>query len=129
MLMRNPNVTSALELDRAKVCLGSGRASQLNRANFFRANIMTFEGHAFSSATEVINDFQSGRCNVLTRDQSELYAECLKHIRPSDDVILADVISKEPLGQVTHADDFVWFTIVKRVTFALVNAGELGVSS
>jgi general L-amino acid transport system substrate-binding protein len=129
MVMRDLNVTSALELDRTRVCVETGTTSQLNLADFFRANSMTFEEHAFPSAAEALSAFQSGQCNVLTRDQSALYAERLKLARPSDGVILPDVISKEPLGPVTRADDFAWFTIVKWINFALVNAEELGISS
>jgi general L-amino acid transport system substrate-binding protein len=129
MVMRELNVTSALELDRAKVCVETGTTTQLNLADFFRANAMTFEEHAFPSSTEALNGFQSGQCNVLTRDLSALYAVRSKLPRPEDAVILPDVISKEPLGPVTRADDFAWFNIVKWVNFALVNAEELGISS
>ncbi|MGO4525189.1 amino acid ABC transporter substrate-binding protein [Microvirga sp. 2MCAF35] len=129
MVMRNPAVTSALELDRAKVCVEKGTTSQLNLADYFRSNSMTFEEHAFPSAAEALAAFQSGQCNVLTRDQSALFAERLKLPNPNETVILPDIISKEPLGPVTRADDFAWFTIVKWVNFALVNAEELGISS
>jgi len=129
MVMRDLNVSSALELNNAKVCVEKGTTSQLNLADFFRANSMTFEERAFPTASEALNAFQSGQCNVLTRDQSALYAERLKLSRPKDAVILPDVISKEPLGPVTRADDFAWFTLVKWVNFALVNAEELGISS
>jgi general L-amino acid transport system substrate-binding protein len=129
MVMRGLNVTSALELDRAKVCVETGTTSQLNLADFFRANSMTYEELAFPSSAEALEAFRSGQCNVLTRDQSALYAERLKLPRPGDAVILPDVISKEPLGPVTRGDDFAWFTIVKWVNFALVDAEELGVSS
>ncbi|QRM31600.1 amino acid ABC transporter substrate-binding protein [Microvirga sp. VF16] len=129
MIMRDLNATSALELDRARVCVETGTTSQLNLADFFRANSMTFEERAFPTASETLNAFQSGQCNVLTRDHSALYAERLKLPRPGDAIILPDVISKEPLGPVTRADDFAWFTIVKWVNFALVNAEEIGISS
>jgi general L-amino acid transport system substrate-binding protein len=129
MVMRGLNATSALELDRAKVCVETGTTSQLNLADFFRANSMNFEEHAFPTAAEALAAFESGGCNVLTRDQSALYAERLKLPHPGDAVILPDVISKEPLGPVTRADDFAWFNVVKWVNFALVNAEELGISS
>lgn len=129
MVMRDLNATSALELDRAKVCVESGTTSQSNLGDFFRANSMTFEEHAFPSAAEALKAFETGQCTVLTRDQSALYAERLKLPQPSNAVILPDIISKEPLGPVTRADDFAWFTLVKWVNFALVNAEELGISS
>lgn len=129
MVMRDLNVSSALELDRATVCVESGTTSQLNLADFFRANSMTYEERAFPSAAEALAAFQASQCNVLTRDQSALYAERLRLPQPGAAVILPDVISKEPLGPVTRADDFAWFTMVKWVNFALVNAEELGISS
>lgn len=129
MVMRDLAVTSALELDRAKVCVETGTTSQLNLADYFRANSMAFEERAFPSANEALAAFESGQCNVLTRDQSALYAERLRLSHPGNAIILPDIISKEPLGPVTRADDFAWFTVVKWVNFALVNAEELGISS
>lgn len=126
---RSLGVDGALALDKAKVCVEAGTTTQLNLGDFFRANSMSFEEKAFPSAAEALAAFQAGQCNVLTRDQSALYAERLKLSKPGDAVILPDVISKEPLGPVTRSDDFPWFTIVKWVNFALVNAEELGVSA
>ena len=129
LVARSLGVDGALSLDKAKVCVEAGTTTQLNLGDFFRANSMSFEEKAFPSAAEALSAFQSGQCNVLTRDQSALYAERLKLPKPGDAVILPDVISKEPLGPVTRSDDFPWFNIVKWVNFALVNAEELGVSA
>ena len=129
LVARSLGVDGALSLDKAKVCVEAGTTTQLNLGDFFRANSMSFEEKAFPSAAEALAAFQSGQCNVLTRDQSALYAERLKLPKPGDAVILPDVISKEPLGPVTRSDDFPWFNIVKWVNFALVNAEELGVSA
>ena len=129
LVARSLGVDGALSLDKAKVCVEAGTTTQLNLGDFFRANSMSFEEKAFPSAAEALAAFQSGQCNVLTRDQSARYAERLKLPKPGDAVILPDVISKEPLGPVTRSDDFPWFNIVKWVNFALVNAEELGVSA
>ena len=48
--------------------------------------------------------------------------------RSGEAVILPEVISKEPLGPVTRADEFAWFNVVRWVNFALVNAEELSIS-
>jgi len=129
LVARALGVDGALALDKAKVCVEAGTTTQLNLGDFFRSNSMSFEEKAFPSAAEGLAAFQSGQCNVLTRDQSALYAERLKLSKPGDAIILPDVISKEPLGPVTRSDDFPWFTIVKWVNFALINAEELGVST
>jgi general L-amino acid transport system substrate-binding protein len=129
MIMRDSRATSALELDGAKVCVETGTTTQLNLGDFFRANSMTYEERAFPNSADALAAFQSGQCNVLTRDQSALYAERLKLPHSEAAVILPEVISKEPLGPVTRADDFTWFNVVKWVNFALVNAEELSISS
>jgi general L-amino acid transport system substrate-binding protein len=126
---RSLGVDGALALDKAKICVESGTTTQLNLADFFRANSMTYEEMAFPSAAEAFAGFQSGACDVLTRDQSALYAERLNLAKPAEAMVLPDVISKEPLGPVVRNDDFAWFTAVKWVNFALINAEELGVSS
>ena len=123
------NVDGALALDKAKVCVEAGTTTQANLADFFKANSMTYEEKAFPSAAEALAAFQSGQCDVLSRDQSALHGERLKLAKPADAVVLPDVISKEPLGPVVRSDDFAWFTVVKWVNFALVNAEELGISA
>ncbi|TCR62484.1 amino acid ABC transporter substrate-binding protein [Bosea sp. BK604] len=128
MVMRSLNKDSALDLDGAKVCVEAGTTTQANLADFFRANSMKYEEFAFPRSSETLAAFQNGQCNVLTRDQSALYAERLRLPKPGDAIILPDVISKEPLGPVTRADDFPWFNVVRWVNFALINGEELGVT-
>ena len=126
---RSLGVDGALSLDKAKICVEAGTTTQLNLADFFTANSMTYEEKAFPSAAEALAAFQSGQCDVLTRDQSALHGERLRLTRPADAIVLPDVISKEPLGPVVRSDDFPWFTVVKWVNFALINAEELGIAS
>lgn len=126
---RSLGVDGALSLDKAKICVEAGTTTQLNLADFFTANSMTYEEKAFPSAAEALAAFQSGQCDVLTRDQSALHGERLRLTRPADAIVLPDVISKEPLGPVVRSDDFPWFTVVKWVNFALINAEELGIAT
>lgn len=129
LVRRSLGVDGALALDKPRICVESGTTTQLNLADFFRANAMTYEEKAFPGAAEAFKAFQSGECDVLTRDQSALYGERLRLEKPGEAVVLPDVISKEPLGPVVRSDDFPWFNIVKWVNFALVNAEELGIAA
>ncbi len=122
-------VDGALALDKAKICVETGTTSQANLADFFRANSLTYEEKPFGSAAEAFKAFEAGACDVLSRDQSALYGERLRLAKPGDAIVLPDVISKEPLGPVVRSDDFAWFTVVKWVNFALINAEELGIST
>jgi general L-amino acid transport system substrate-binding protein len=129
MVPRALRVSSALELDGAKVCVQSGTTTIDNLADFFTSNRMTLQEVVTASTDESVKDYDAGLCSVLTSDLSQLYALRLRLAKPRDQVILPDVISKEPLGPVVRDNDLKWIDIVKWVYFAMINAEELGVSS
>jgi len=129
LVLHHPNITSALELDKAKVCVQAGTTTELNLPDYFKYNNMTYEAHVVPTVEEAMKDLQDGTCDVFTADQSALYAERTELAKPADAVILPDVISKEPLGPVVRNDDVNWFNLVKWVAFGLIDAEELGVTS
>jgi general L-amino acid transport system substrate-binding protein len=129
LVLRHPEMTSALELDHAKICVQKGTTSELNLPDFFHYNSMTLELHALDTVEEAMKQLQAGVCDVFTADQSALYAERTALTKPAEALILPDVISKEPLGPVVRGDDVAWFNLVKWVAFGLVDAEELGVTS
>jgi general L-amino acid transport system substrate-binding protein len=129
MVRKALKVNSALELNGASVCTQTGTTTELNLADFFRANNMRYEVIAFGTADETIKAYESGRCDVFTTDVSQLYAEKLKLTNANDHVILPEIISKEPLGPLVRHGDDQWFDIVKWTLFAMINAEELGISS
>ena len=129
MLPRARNIDSALELNGSKVCVQAGTTTQLNLADYFRANNMKYEVIAFVTADETVKAYEAGRCDVFTTDVSQLYAEKLKLSNPSDHVILPEIISKEPLAPAVRRGDDQWLAIVRWVQFAMLDAEELGVSS
>jgi general L-amino acid transport system substrate-binding protein len=129
MVRKALKVNSALELNGASVCTQTGTTTELNLADFFRANNMKYEVIAFATADETVKAYESGRCDVFTTDISQLYAEKLKLANVNDHVILPEVVSKEPLGPLVRHGDDQWFDIVKWTHFAMLNAEELGISS
>ena len=129
-LVRNaPDLTSALELNGKKVCVQSGTTSELNLADYFRANNMQYELVKRATMDEARKAYDAGDCEVLTSDVSQLHAERLTLARPDDHLVLPEVISKEPLGPAVRQGDDQWFNIVKWTHFAMLNAEELGVSA
>jgi general L-amino acid transport system substrate-binding protein len=129
MIRSSLGVKSALELSGASVCTNTGTTTELNVADYFRANQMEYEIVAFEKADEVVAAYDAGRCDVYTTDQSGLYAQRLKLTNPDEHVVLPEIISKEPLGPVVRQGDDEWFNLVKWVHFAMLNAEELGVTS
>ena len=122
-------VKSASELGGASVCTQTGTTTELNLADYFKANKMEYKIVAFEKNEEVLKAYQEGRCDVFTTDQSGLYAERLKFTNPDEHIVLPEIISKEPLGPVVRQGDEQWFNIVKWTYYALLTAEELGVTS
>jgi general L-amino acid transport system substrate-binding protein len=129
LVPKSRNVQSALELDGSKVCLQTGTTTEQNLANYFGANHINYELIPGTTVAEVLANYADGKCNVLTSDASQLFSLRTEMKSPGDQMILPDIISKEPLGPVVRQDDINWFNIVKWVNFALLDAEELGVSS
>ncbi|MDT3721311.1 amino acid ABC transporter substrate-binding protein [Pseudomonas oryzihabitans] len=122
-------VKSAKELDGATVCIQAGTTTELNLADYFRSSGMKFTPITYSTSDESAKSMEAGRCDVLTSDQSQLYAQRIKLAKPDDYVVLPEVISKEPLAPAVRRGDEDWFTIVKWAQFAMVSAEELGLTS
>ncbi|MBK8509152.1 MAG: amino acid ABC transporter substrate-binding protein [Candidatus Competibacter sp.] len=122
-------VTGAKNLDGATVCVQAGTTTELNLSDYFRANKMKFTPITYDKSDESAKSLEAGRCDVLTSDQSQLYAQRIKLAKPDDYVVLPEVISKEPLGPVVRHGDDDWFDIVKWTLYVMVNAEELGVTS
>jgi general L-amino acid transport system substrate-binding protein len=129
MVRKSLKVNSALELNGASMCTQTGTTTELNLADYFRANNMRYEVIAFATADETVKAYESGRCEAFTTDVSQLYAERLKLANPADHVILPEIVSKEPLAPAVRRGDDQWITLVKWVQFAMLDAEELGVSS
>lgn len=122
-------MTSAKQLDGAAICIQSGTTTELNLADYFRTNGMKYQPVVFDTSDGTAKGFDSGRCDVLTSDQSQLYALRLRLSKPDQAVVLPEVISKEPLGPLVRQGDDQWFNIVKWSLFAMINAEELGLTS
>ncbi|MFQ6022490.1 MAG: amino acid ABC transporter substrate-binding protein [Acidiferrobacterales bacterium] len=122
-------IKSAKELTGASVCVNIGTTTELNMADFFRANNMDYKPVVFEKADEVVAAYDAGRCDVYTTDRSGLAAQRLKLKNPDAHMVLPEIISKEPLGPVVRHGDDQWLDIVKWTLFAMVEAEEYGVSS
>jgi len=129
MLPRARKIDSALDLNGSKVCVQEGTTTLLNLGDYFRANNMKYEEMKFGKLDEVVKAYDSGKCDTLTADASQLYALRLNLSKPNDHIILADIISKEPLAPVVRQRDDDWMMIVKWTLYAMINAEELGVTS
>ncbi|MBN9448860.1 MAG: amino acid ABC transporter substrate-binding protein [Bosea sp.] len=128
MVRKSLGVSEAKGLSGASICVTQGTTTELNLADFFRANNLKYEIIGFATNEEGVKALEAGRCDAFTTDSSGLAAERLKFAKPDDFMILPTLISREPLGPAVKRGDESWFNLVKWTHYAMLNAEELGVT-
>ncbi|NNE79879.1 MAG: amino acid ABC transporter substrate-binding protein [Silicimonas sp.] len=122
-------VTSAKDLDGATVCIQTGTTTELNLADFFRSNNISYEPVPIETNSEAQQQYLAEACDTYTTDASALAATRATFENPGDHVILPEIISKEPLGPLVRHGDNEWGDIVRWTLNALISAEELGITS
>lgn len=130
MVAKKLGVKSAKELNGATVCVQSGTTTELNLADYFRSNNMSYNPVVIENNDEVNAAFFAGRCDVLTTDASQLASTRASVApKPDDYLILPEIISKEPLAPAVRHGDSQWYDLVKWVVYATIQAEESGITS
>jgi general L-amino acid transport system substrate-binding protein len=129
MVSKDLGVTSAKDLDGATVCIQTGTTTELNLADWFKANGITYQPVPIQTNAEADQQFQAGACDAYTTDASQLATQRSGYENPDNYIILPEIISKEPLGPVVRQGDDQWADIVRWTLNALVAAEDYGVTS
>ncbi len=129
MVPKELGVSSAKELDGATICIQTGTTTELNLADFFRNNNISYEPVPIETNAEAQPLYLEGACDVYTTDASGLAATRAAFENPGDHVVLPEIISKEPLGPLVRHGDNEWADVVRWTLNALIAAEEYGVTS
>ena len=129
MVPASLGVSSATELDGASVCIQVGTTTEMNLADYFKANGMSYESVPVETNSEADAAYLAGRCDIYTTDASGLYASRAGYPDPSAHVVLPEIISKEPLGPAVRHGDHEWGDIVRWSLNAMIIGEELGITS
>ncbi len=129
LVRRDLGLTSAKELDGATVCIQSGTTTELNLADYFRANDMNYDPVPIETNIEAQQKYLADACDVYTTDASGLAATRATFEDPDNHVVLPEIISKEPLGPLVRHGDDAWGDIVRWVLNALIVAEEKGITA
>ena len=133
MVNKKLGVKSAKELNGATVCVEPGTTTELNLADYFRTNKMSFKPVVIEKVEEVRAAFFTGRCDVYTTDASALYSTRASNVpapaKPEDFIVLPEIISKEPLGPAVRHGDNQFADVVRWALYAMIEAEELGIDS
>jgi general L-amino acid transport system substrate-binding protein len=130
LVKKSAGVKSAKELDGATVCVQPGTSTELAINDYFRLNKMKFTPILIQDLSEIQGAFLSGRCDAYSTDASALATFRFSQGPKADDLtLLADIISKEPLGVMVRKGDDKWFDIVRWTFIAMITAEEKGITS
>ncbi len=129
IIPRELGVSSAKDLDGATICVQTGTTTELNLADFFRINSISYEPVPIETNAEGQQQYLAGACDAYTTDASGLAATRASFENPQDHVLLPEIISKEPLGPLVRHGDSEWADIARWTLNALISAEELGVTS
>lgn len=121
-------VSSATELDGASVCIQTGTTTELNLADFFRVNGISYEPVPIETNEEARVAYVSERCDVYTTDASGLAATKTTFEDADAHMVFPEIISKEPLGPLVRQGDDQWADIARWTLNVLINAEEYGVT-
>lgn len=128
LVAKKLGVTSAKQLDGVSVCIQTGTTTELNLADYFKKNNIKYNPITYDTTDQVSKGFESGHCDFITSDASQLYALKTQMKNPDDFKVLPEIISKEPLGPLVRQGDDEWFNIVKWSLNAMKAAEEFGIT-
>ena len=128
MVKKDLGVSSAKELDGATICIQTGTTTELNLADFFKQNNITYTPVTVADEAEAQRQYVAGACDSFTTDASGLAATRATLADPENHVILPEIVSKEPLGPVVRHGDNNWGDIVRWTYYALLIAEEKGIT-
>ena len=129
MVLKAANIAHATDLGGATVCVLPGSTTELNLNDFARRNNLQIQPVVLDSMDTMVEAYQSGRCDAMTTDFSQLAALRVSALRdPAAHTILPERVSKEPLGPMVRRGDEAWAVVARYVLMAMIQAEELGVT-
>jgi general L-amino acid transport system substrate-binding protein len=122
-------VTTIAELSGSAMCVQDGTTTQLNIGDYVSANNLDIEILTYPDANSTWDAYLNGACDSWTTDKSGIASFHIAAPDPSEHVILAETISKEPLGPLSPQSDPQFAEIVAWTVYGLINAEEAGITS
>ena len=129
MVPQRLGVATALELSGADICAVEGAPEALHIADYFRRNDMPYRLVRFAQASDALQAYDAGRCDVFAGDIASLDAQREALASPEAHMVLGDVIGVAPLGPAVRTGDPQWARIVRWTLFALIAAEDMGLAS
>tara|TARA_B100002052_G_scaffold6606_1_gene5696 strand:- start:486 stop:1583 length:1098 start_codon:yes stop_codon:yes gene_type:complete len=111
------------------VCVLQGTTTELNLDDRFSSAGIPYTPLTFETNDPLQAAYEEGRCDGWTTDKSGLASKRAGFANPNDHVVLAETLSKEPLGPLTRDNDSEFYDVVQWVVFGMMQAEESGIDS
>ena len=123
-------VKSVKQLGGATICVLPGTTTELDLADWARAENIKYTPVLIASLNEIRQAFLSGRCDGYTTDSSQVAGfRYMQGAKASELTILPEPIGLGPSGAMVRKGDDKWYDIVRWTHFATLVAESLGVTS
>ncbi len=131
MVPASTGFTTLDDLADANICVSTGTTTELNLTAVFAARGIPFNPVTFEGFDTLVPAYEEGQCEAMTADSSVLgvFKFEIEGKGGPDQHIMAELISKEPLGTVVRDGDTEWAQVVNWATMATVQAWEFGLDS
>ncbi len=131
MVPASTGFTVLEDLADANICVLSGTTTELNLTAVFNARGIPFNPVVFEDNAQLNPAYREGQCEAWTSDSSQLAAfkSAIEGEGGEEQYIMAEVISKEPLGPVVADGDSDFAQAVEWSVMATVQAWEFGLDS
>ncbi len=131
MVPASSNVRELEDLAGANICVAAGTTTEQNLTSIFDQRNIPFNPNSFSDVSDLQSAYEAGQCEAWTSDISQLTAfkNTIEAGGGEEQVILNEVISKEPLGPAVLDGDTRWAQAVRWAVMSTVQAWEFGITS
>ncbi|WP_024275933.1 amino acid ABC transporter substrate-binding protein [Hyphomicrobium sp. 802] len=129
IIPRNHSIASVLELSGASICVLAGTSDETAISDYFGSRKMRYQLIQSDRWEDLVKTYSDGGCTVLTGDMTLLAFEKSRLASGADQMLLPELITKEPYGPAVRLGDDGWFAVVRWVMMALVAAEEMNISS
>jgi len=122
-------VSSAKQMEGARICMSSTGTSRKNIQDFFQLHEIKYIPVVVPVGEKSKDWYLRGDCDMYGTDRSGLASNRTTFKDAEWHIVLPEVISKEPLGPVVKYGDQKWSDIVRWTVYVLFIAEELGITS
>ena len=129
LVRKAQNLTSALELSGARICVTTETADAQGVADFFNGLKLPFDLQKFEKWADAKTAYATKSCQVLSANLSALASARQQLPDASEHIILPELASKQMVGPAVRQGDDDWFSVVRWTIYALIAAEELGITS